>query len=54
VLTPTYYTRRGIDLGGDARYMTEDQHGELIWQYVPHDAQATGEGLTHHDRSFVT
>ena len=53
LLTPTYYTRRGIDLGGDARYMTDDQHGELIWQYLPYDAQATSEGLTHHDRSFV-
>jgi LPS-assembly protein len=53
LLTPTYYTRRGLDLGGDARYMTDNQHGELIWQYLPHDDQATGEGLTHHDRSFV-
>jgi LPS-assembly protein len=53
LLTPTYYTRRGIDLGGDARYMTDDQHGELLWQYVPYDAQATSEGLAHHDRSFV-
>jgi LPS-assembly protein len=53
LLTPTYYTRRGIDLGGDARYMTDDQHGELLWQFVPYDAQATSEGLTHHDRSFV-
>ena len=53
LLTPTYYTRRGVDLGGDARYMTDDQHGELIWQYLPYDAQATSEGLTHHDRSFV-
>ncbi|HTV79634.1 MAG TPA: LPS assembly protein LptD [Steroidobacteraceae bacterium] len=53
LLTPTYYTRRGIDLGGDARYLTGDQHGELQWQYVPYDAQAASEGLTHHDRSFV-
>jgi LPS-assembly protein len=53
LLTPTYYTRRGIDLGGDARYMTDNQHGELLWQYVPYDAQAASEGLDHHDRSFV-
>ncbi|HEY1898563.1 MAG TPA: LPS assembly protein LptD [Steroidobacteraceae bacterium] len=52
-LTPTYYTRRGVDIGGDARYMTDDQHGELVWQFLPYDAQATGEGLTDHDRSFV-
>jgi LPS-assembly protein len=53
LLTPTYYTRRGIDIGGDARYMTDDQHGELMWQFLPYDAQATGEGLSNHDRSFV-
>jgi LPS-assembly protein len=53
LLTPTYYTRRGIDIGGDARYMTDDQHGELIWHFLPYDAQATGEGLNNHDRSFV-
>jgi LPS-assembly protein len=26
---PTEYTRRGIDLGGDLRFLTEAQHGEL-------------------------
>ena len=45
LLTPTYYTRRGIDIGGDARYMTDDQRGELIWHFLPYDAQAAGEGL---------
>ncbi len=53
LLTPTYYTRRGVDIGGDARYMTDDQHGELIWHFLPYDAQAGGEGLSNHDRSFV-
>ncbi len=53
VLTPTYYTRRGVDIGGDARYMTDSQHGELVWHFLPYDAQAGGEGLTNHDRSFV-
>ena len=53
LLTPTYYTRRGIDIGGDARYMTDDQRGELIWQFLPYDAQAAGEGLADHARSFV-
>jgi len=53
LLTPTVYTRRGIDIGGDARYMTDDQHGELIWHFLPYDAQAAGEGLGNHDRSFV-
>src|SRR3984885_3968837 len=53
LLTPTFYTRRGVDIGGDARYMTDDQHGELIWHFLPYDAQASGEGLSNHDRSFV-
>jgi LPS-assembly protein len=53
LLTPTYYTRRGVDLGGDMRYMEDDQRGELIWNFLPDDEQAAGEGLSNHDRSFV-
>jgi LPS-assembly protein len=53
LLNPTYFTRRGIDLAGDARYMTDDQHGELIWHFLPDDAQAAGEGLADHERSYV-
>ncbi len=53
LLTPTYYTRRGIDLGGDVRYMTDDQRGELEWHFLPYDSQAAGEGLSDHDRSYV-
>jgi LPS-assembly protein len=53
LLTPTYYTRRGIDLAGDARYMTDDQRGELVWHFLPDDAQAEGEGLSDHERSYV-
>ncbi len=53
LLTPTYYTRRGIDIGGDVRYLTDSQNGELQWHYLPYDAQAAGEGLTDHERSYV-
>jgi LPS-assembly protein len=53
LLTPTYYTRRGIDIGGDARYLTDTQNGELLWHFLPYDAQAAGEGLPDHDRSYV-
>ena len=35
---PTEYTRRGIDLGGDLRFLTERQHGELDWNYLPYDS----------------
>jgi LPS-assembly protein len=53
LLTPTYYTRRGIDIGGDARYMTDTQNGELLWHFLPYDAQGVSEGLHDHDRSYV-
>ncbi|HVS75935.1 MAG TPA: LPS assembly protein LptD, partial [Steroidobacteraceae bacterium] len=35
---PTEYTRRGPDVGGDFRYLTRRQHGELDWDYLPNDA----------------
>ena len=35
---PTEYTRRGPDIGGDFRYLTRRQHGELDWDYLPNDA----------------
>ena len=35
---PTEYTRRGIDLGGDLRFLTATQHGELDWDFLPHDS----------------
>ncbi|HEX8757633.1 MAG TPA: LPS-assembly protein LptD, partial [Steroidobacteraceae bacterium] len=36
---PTEYTRRGPDVGGDLRYLTQRQHGELDWDYLPNDAE---------------
>jgi LPS-assembly protein len=35
---PTEYTRRGPDIGGDFRYLTRRQQGELDWDYLPNDA----------------
>jgi len=35
---PTEYSRRGPDIGGDFRYLTRQQHGELDWDYLPNDA----------------
>ena len=37
-LEPTEYSRRGPDVGGDFRYLTRLQHGELDWDYLPGDA----------------
>ena len=35
---PKEYTKRGVDLGGDLRFLTERQHGELDWNYLPYDS----------------
>ncbi|MGH8295756.1 MAG: LPS-assembly protein LptD [Steroidobacteraceae bacterium] len=35
---PTEYSRRGLDIAGDFRYLTRRQHGELDWDYLPDDA----------------
>ncbi len=35
---PTEYTRRGIDLGGDLRFMTAAQHGQIDWNFLPRDS----------------
>ena len=34
---PTEYTKAGVDLGGEMRLLTANQHGELDWNYLPHD-----------------
>jgi len=34
---PIEYSKRGPDLGGDLRILTQRQHGELDWSYLPHD-----------------
>jgi LPS-assembly protein len=34
---PILYSKAGIDLGGDLRFLTENQHGELDWNYLPYD-----------------
>lgn len=44
---PTEYSRRGPDIGGDFRYLTQRQHGELDWDYLPNDA------VYHSSRSRV-
>lgn len=35
---PTEYSLRGPDLGGDFRYLTRRQQGELQWHYLPNDS----------------
>ncbi len=44
---PTLYSRRGADLGGDARFLTANDHGEISWEYLPYD------NVFHHERDRV-
>jgi hypothetical protein len=39
---PIEYSRRGIDLGGDFRYLESGTHGELSWNYLPYDMEFDG------------
>jgi LPS-assembly protein len=39
---PIEYSKRGPDLGGDLRFLTQGQHGELDWNYLPHDSDFGG------------
>ena len=34
---PILYSKRGADLGGDARFLSASQRGELDWDYLPDD-----------------
>jgi LPS-assembly protein len=37
VITPHYMDKRGLELGGDYRYLTKSSNGELIGAYLPED-----------------
>ena len=39
---PVLYSKAGIDLGGDFRFLTENQRGGLNWNYLPYDRQYGG------------
>lgn len=34
---PIEYSRRGVDLGGELRFMNASDHGSLTWNYLPYD-----------------
>ena len=53
LLEPSIYSRRGLDAGGVARYLTDNQEGTLTWHYLPHDSEAEAEGIKNSDRSYV-
>jgi LPS-assembly protein len=59
--SPMIYTRRGIDLAGETRFLTDDQSGEFQWHFLPDDQRFAAEqadlpvtGLGGSDRSLVT
>jgi LPS-assembly protein len=39
---PTEYLKAGPDAGGDLRWLTAGDHGELDWNYLPYDRQFGG------------
>ncbi len=39
-LTPTWYSRRGIDVEGQYRYLTRSSHGEITANLLPSDRRA--------------
>jgi LPS-assembly protein len=45
---PTYYSKRGVDLAGEFRYLTDRQHGTFSFNYLPND------DLTDSDRTRFT
>ena len=45
--TPTYYSTRGLDLGGEYRLLTESTRGTIDANLMPYDRQTGG------DRSFL-
>lgn len=47
VITPRYMDRRGLELGGNYRYLTRSTDGELLGAYLPED------DLTQEERYYV-
>lgn len=43
--SPIYYSKRGLDLAGEARWLTDRQHGTLNFDYLPSDDVA---GIDRH------
>ena len=43
--SPIYYSKRGIDLAGELRFLTNRQHGTFTFDYLPSD------DVAHRDRS---
>ena len=47
-IEPMEYQKRGVDLGGEVRYLTSAQHGDFAFDFLPNDRLDNGQ-----DRSYV-
>jgi len=47
-IEPMEYQKRGVDLGGEVRYLTSAEHGEFAFDFLPNDRLDNGE-----DRSYI-
>jgi len=50
---PTYYSKRGVDLGGEFRYLTHRHEGTFEFNYLPHD-DVTGDQRTYFKLDHVS
>jgi LPS-assembly protein len=50
---PIYYSKAGTDLGGEVRFLTAAQRGELDWNYLPYDRQFGASRSREHFTDLV-
>ena len=52
---PTYYGKRGVDFGGEFRYLTRRQRGTLDFNYLPNDNKYRSDNplVEDDDRTFL-
>ena len=46
-IEPTEYQKRGLDLGGEVRFLTHAQHGDFAFDFLPDDRLRGGEDRSH-------
>jgi LPS-assembly protein len=46
-IEPMEYQKRGIDFGGELRYLSASQHGDFAFDFLPNDRLAGGEDRSH-------
>ncbi|MGH8280432.1 MAG: LPS-assembly protein LptD [Gammaproteobacteria bacterium] len=51
--TPRIITKRGMDLGGEFRYLTDSSKGQIDLSFLPHDRLASSEDLPNQERGLL-